>query len=393
MLNKDMDKCTGCGACIQICPKQCITWSEKEFGFKYPSIDEEKCIGCGLCEQVCQINKSIVQPENQKAYAAVYKDEKILFESTSGGAFSAIAYYALEKGGCVFGCTMDINMQVKHICITKSKELYKLRGSKYVQSDIGSTYSQAESILKRGTLVLFVGTPCQIAGLKNYLRRDYENLITVDLVCHGIGSQAYFNKYIEYVKKRYGLIKKLNFRSKKYGGWSCSGDIVYSKNNKYFQKPYYEYNNYYYYYFLHGDIYRKSCYSCFYANVMRQGDFTLGDFWGIEAYNIPMKTENGCSLILVNTNNANKILNELDNIELYQVDIENAVRGNAQLEHPSAESNIRSQLATQFETSNAEVLYKYFLQKNIFSIIKGKVRSVIPYRLKLSLRKKIYKRY
>lgn len=181
-----MDKCTGCGACIQICPKQCITWSEKEFGFKYPFIDEKNCISCGLCEQVCQIDKNIVQPEKQKAYAAVHKNKEILLESTSGGAFSAIAHYVLKKQGCVFGSTMDANMQVRHIYITKEEELNRLRGSKYVQSDIGNTYSQAESKLKKGILVLFTGTPCQIAGLKDYLRKDYENLITVDLVCHGV---------------------------------------------------------------------------------------------------------------------------------------------------------------------------------------------------------------
>ena len=389
MLNKDMDKCTGCGACIQICPKQCITWSEKEFGFKYPFIDEKKCISCGLCEQVCQIDKNIVQPEKQKAYAAVHKNKEILIESTSGGAFSAIAHYVLKKQGCVFGSTMDANMQVRHIYITREEELNRLRGSKYVQSDIGTTYSQAENKLKKGILVLFTGTPCQIAGLKDYLRKDYENLITADLVCHGVGAQAYFNKYLEYAEKKYGAIQELRFRSKRFQGWSCgNGEILCLKKNKAIKRPYHEYDSYYYHYFLKGEIYRNSCYTCPYASLFRPGDFTLGDFWGIEAQEPSVNARQGCSLMLVNTNKAERILTQLENLQIRSVEFRKAIKGNSQLSKPVDLSESRCKLAREYEERSAEVIQKAYFHRRFKEILKSFIKEKIPYELRTYIRKR-----
>lgn len=194
---------------------------QREFGFRYPQIDKDACVNCGLCEKVCPIDKVIEVPAEQKAYAAVHKDAEVLAKSTSGGAFTAIADAVFAQGGVVYGAAMQDDMQVKHIRTTGKDDFEGLRSSKYLQSDTGTTYQMVEQDLKQEKTVLYSGTPCQIDGLKNYLGKDYENLYTVDIVCHGVGSQAYFDKYMDFARERYGKIKALRFRSKEYAGWSC----------------------------------------------------------------------------------------------------------------------------------------------------------------------------
>ena len=184
------ENCTGCGACIQRCPKQCISWTTKEFDFRYPQVDEAACINCGLCEKVCPIDKELKEPIAQKAYAAVHKDSSVLEKSTSGGAFTALADTIFAQGGVVYGAAMLNGMQVKHIRTENKTAFAVLRSSKYLQSDTGTTYQMVEQDLKQGKVVLYSGTPCQIDGLKCFLRKEYENLYTADIVCHGVGSQA-----------------------------------------------------------------------------------------------------------------------------------------------------------------------------------------------------------
>lgn len=279
MLTVDFEKCTGCGACVQRCPKQCISWVQREFGFRYPQIDKEACINCGLCEKVCPIDKMVEAPVAQKAYAAVHRNSEVLAKSTSGGAFTAIADVIFAQGGIIYGAAMMDDMQVKHIRASSKDEIELLRSSKYLQSDTGTTYQMAEHDLKQGKEVLYSGTPCQIDGLNNFLGKDYENLYTIDIVCHGVGSQAYFDKYMDFARERYGKIKALRFRSKEYAGWSCGGVVVVVDSSDCLKQiPYWDFDNYYYSYFLSGDIYRKSCYTCKYANTKRVGDFSLGDY-------------------------------------------------------------------------------------------------------------------
>ena len=198
MLTVDYEKCTGCGACVQRCPKRCISWTEREFGFRYPQIDKDACVNCGLCEKVCPIDKALEVSAEQKAYAAVHKDDEVLAKSTSGGAFTAIADAIFAQGGIVYGVAMLDGMRVKHIRTSGKDDFEGLRSSKYLQSDTGTTYQMVEQDLKQGKTVLYSGTPCQIDGLKNFLGKDYENLYTADIVCHGVGSQAYFDKYMDY---------------------------------------------------------------------------------------------------------------------------------------------------------------------------------------------------
>lgn len=387
MLMVDFEKCTGCGACVQRCPKRCISWVQREFGFRYPQIDEDSCINCGLCEKVCPIDKALEAPAAQRAYAAVHKDAEVLAKSTSGGAFTAIADAVFAQGGIVYGAAMLDDMQVKHIRTSGKNDFEGLRSSKYLQSDTGTTYQMVEQDLKQGKIVLYSGTPCQIDGLKNYLGKDYENLYTADIVCHGVGSQAYFDKYMDFARKRYGQIKALRFRSKEFAGWSCCGGVVVVAAAHCLKKiPNRDFDNYYYAYFLSGDIYRKSCYTCKYANTKRVGDFSLGDYWGVEALNLPLRTENGCSLLLVNNPRAMRLLDKIESLNRVETTVEQAARCNKQLNEPSKLPDSREKRMKEFESLSAEDIQRIYLKTHRKTVVKGQLKALMPYRLKLLIR-------
>lgn len=386
MLTVDYEKCTGCGACVQCCPKRCISWTQREFGFRYPQIDKDACVNCGLCEKVCPIDKALEVSDEQKAYAAVHKDDEVLAKSTSGGAFTAIADAIFAQGGIVYGAAMRDGMQVKHIRTSGKDDFEGLRSSKYLQSDTGTTYQMVEQDLKQGKTVLYSGTPCQIDGLKNFLRKDYENLYTADIVCHGVGSQAYFDKYMDYARERYGKIKALRFRSKEYAGWSCGGGVVVDSSDCLKKIPYRDFDNYYYSYFLSGDIYRKSCYSCKYANTNRVGDFTLGDYWGVEALNLPLQTENGCSLLLVNNQHAMQLLDEIESLDRVETTVEQAAHCNKQLNAPSKLMDSRQNRIGEYESMSGQQIQKEYLKNHRKTVVKGQLKALMPYKLKLLIR-------
>lgn len=387
MLTVDYEKCTGCGACVQRCPKRCISWTQREFGFRYPQIDKDACVNCGLCEKVCPTDKALEVPVEQKVYAAVHKDTEVLAKSTSGGAFTAIADAIFAQGGIVYGAAMLDDMQVKHIRTTGKDDFEGLRSSKYLQSDTGTTYQMVEQDLKQGKFVLYSGTPCQIDGLKNFLGKDYETLYTVDIVCHGVGSQAYFDKYMDFARERYGKIKALRFRSKEYAGWSCGGGVVVVDSSDCLKKiPYRDFDNYYYSYFLSGDIYRKSCYSCKYANTNRVGDFTLGDYWGVEALNLPLQTENGCSLLLVNNQHAMQLLDEIESLDRVETTVEQAAHCNKQLNAPSKLMDSRQNRIGEYESMSGQQIQKEYLKKHRKTVVKGQLKALMPYKLKLLIR-------
>ena len=387
MLTVDYEKCTGCGACVQRCPKRCISWTEREFGFRYPQIDKDACVNCGQCEKVCPIDKALEVSAEQKAYAAVHKDDEVLAKSTSGGAFTAIADAVFAQGGIVYGAAMLDGMQVKHIRTSGNDDFEGLRSSKYLQSDTGTTYQMVEQDLKQGKTVLYSGTPCQIDGLKNFLGKDYENLYTVDIVCHGVGSQAYFDKYMDYARERYGKIKALRFRSKEYAGWSCGGGVVVVDSSDCLKKiPYRDFDNYYYSYFLSGDIYRKSCYSCKYANTNRVGDFTLGDYWGVEALNLPLQTKNGCSLLLVNNRHAMLLLDEIESLDRVETTVEQAAHCNKQLNAPSKLMDSRQNRIGEYESMSGQQIQKEYLKNHRKTVVKGQLKALMPYKLKLLIR-------
>ena len=283
MIRKIGDRCTGCEACANICPKNCISMVENAEGFLFPHIDNSKCVSCGLCEKACPVLNPIPihkTQEDVKVYALIHRDEDVRSHSSSGGAFSAIAEYVLEQGGVVFGAAFDEKFDVCHICVDKAEELYKLRGSKYVQSRIGDTYRQAKEKLQQGRLVFFTGTACQTSGLLGYLGRDYENLITQDLICHGVPSPLAWRKYIRLSQRRAkSPVEHIFFRDKKFGWHNWHVNFRFrSGESRYLDQR----SDMMVSAFLTGSCSRKSCYDCPFKQKYRLADITLADYWGIE---------------------------------------------------------------------------------------------------------------
>ena len=231
---KDKSQCCGCNACVQRCPKQCIA-SEDEEGFLYPEVDEAICIDCGLCENVCPVINQADARIPLQVYAAKNTDEKIRMHSSSGGVFSILAEQTIKQGGVVFGARFDENWEVKHDYTETIDGVSVFRGSKYVQSKTGDTFKQAEQFLKQNRKVLFSGTPCQIVALKRYLKKEYENLLLVDFICHGVPSPGVWRKYLKQVialtcdkntvsshlklllSERNALVEGISFRDKRLG--------------------------------------------------------------------------------------------------------------------------------------------------------------------------------
>lgn len=399
MLYVDKEKCTACGACFQSCPKGCISIETNSHGFLYPHLNEVVCIECGKCLRACPINSDKnVNSSDQKAYAVVHKNHNVLMNSTSGGAFSAIAEYVLKQQGVVYGCAYTEHLNVRHIRIDNIEDLCRINGSKYIQSNTGMTFRQAEQDLKNGKIVLYSGTPCQVAGLNAFLNQPYDNLITVDIICHGVPSQAYFDKFIEwYERSNNVMLSNLSFRSKKAKGLRGAGTYVgtyegvYVRTGKPFKKKLNYFDSYYYFYFLNSDIYRESCYSCDYAKIERVGDFTLGDFWGAEGQAVPFSVDDGCSLMIANTKKANALLEKF-NIKFWEVPISFAVEHNKQLKLPSNMSHKRFELLEEYRNCSAEVIQKNFKIKNKKAIVKGKLKYLVPSGLKKILLKIRYKR-
>lgn len=292
----DENKCTGCGACYIKCPQQAIKMNADQDGFLAPVIDENKCIHCNICKSVCQVNKEKIVPKSQKYYA--FKNiDAVREKSSSGGAFSAIAEQVISEGGIVVASEMNSNWNVEHSVARTMDEVKKQACTYYVQGKSYNEFKNVKSELNAGKKVFFTGTPCQVAGLKRYLGREYENLITCDLICHGIPSPEMFKIYINYLQGK-GEVSSLQHRDKRIGwkGYNVSAVI----NGKMYRNS--GWLKAYVVMFSHGLINRNSCYYCPYSSYNRPGDITIGDYWGIEKYHKNLKDKLGVSLILTNNN-------------------------------------------------------------------------------------------
>ena len=301
----DKKDCCGCHACTSKCPQSCIEMQEDDEGFLYPVININACTNCGLCEKVCPVINQNNERKPLKTYAAKNENETIREQSSSGGIFTLLAEQTIAKGGVVFGAEFDEKWEVCHTLAKSLNELAALRGSKYLQSRIESTYCQAETLLKEGIEVLFSGTPCQIAGLKSYLRNEYKNLLTTDFVCHGVPSPAVWRKYLKAVTtnkvETLNKIGNIRFRDKKTGWKNYSLTITPSTANShpFISQPYNK--NLFMKGFL-SDIYlRPSCYSCPAKKFKSGSDITLGDYWGIQHVLPGFDDNKGVSLIMTNT--------------------------------------------------------------------------------------------
>ena len=337
MINLPHNLCYGCSGCLNICPKDAITMKEDEFGYRFPTIDLDKCIDCSLCEKVCPELNTYELSEPKSVLAAVCKDTYDHKTSASGGFATVLSRYIIEQGGVVYGCSEKNYKNIRHIRVDRIEDVDLLKRSKYVHSSIEHTYREALSDLKNGRQVLFVGTPCQISGLKGFLRKSYENLITVDVVCHGVPNMRMLAYDVEnnpnfkgvdpdkvFVdfrwKSRYGIRYGIRF--------GIDGEVVSEC-----VQPY----DAYMYAFNQGISYRENCHRCPYAKKERIGDITVADFWGIkEIEDSKFKNSTGVSLLLINTKKGQEIFKQVaDRFETELRTFEEAARRNANLSHPS----------------------------------------------------------
>lgn len=325
---EDKSKCCGCHGCYNICPQNAIEMIPDEKGFWYPKVDKEKCINCGLCDKICPIlNKTEIKNEPQ-VFAAYNKDEKTRKESSSGGVFTLLAEKILEKNGVVFGARFDGDFNVIHDFVEKKEDLEVFRGSKYVQSKIGDTYRKAEGFLKDNRPVLFTGTPCQIEGLKTFLRKDYENLYTQDLICHGVPSPKVWRKYLDFREKRDASHPvRINFRQKD-NGWNLYALLLqYNNNNNVYKTNHHD--DLFMQTFLQNVCLRESCYDCSFKSKHRKSDITLADFWGIDQILPEMNDDKGTSLVIINSEKGQKLFEKVqENLVVKEVDFETSIQFN-----------------------------------------------------------------
>lgn len=293
----DKSQCCGCEACRNICPRQCILMKEDKEGFLYPEVNLADCIDCGLCEKVCPVLHPAKERRPVAVYAAKHCDDNIRLVSSSGGVFTFIAEKVIDEGGVVFGARFNDQWKVIHDCVETKERLSCLRGSKYVQSRIGDTYKQALHFLQSGRKVLFTGTSCQIAGLKLFLRKEYDNLLTADVICHGVPSPKVWKKFLDEITSTNRLqVTDISFRNKQ-KGWRNYFLSVKSDEKELSDIP--VYSGIYSHLFLADLMLRPSCYSCPAKSGESCSDITLGDFWGIENILPEFDDDKGCSVALL----------------------------------------------------------------------------------------------
>lgn len=331
----ELSKCTGCSACLNICGKNAVSMQADDLGFKHPIIDSSLCIDCGLCAKICPINNSPISSYPLEAYAVQSAQLDDLMSSTSGGAASVFSQYVLQQGGVVYGCTGERASHVRHIRVTSLADLHKLKGSKYVQSDMGFLFRQVKQDIETGMLVLFIGTPCQVAGLKKFLRKDYERLLTVDLVCHGVPSQQLLDDDLQYLGKG-SEDAQILFRKKGIKEKDLKFGVYLSKDNKSLCASDYP-QDYYIMGFMQGLFFRESCYSCQWSSSLRCSDITIADFWGIgELQSSTIKRGCGVSATLLITPKGQHFFEKCRHLLLVEKrSIEEAISGNGQLQFPS----------------------------------------------------------
>lgn len=362
-------ECCGCGACFNICPKQAITMANDEYGFYKPVIEKTKCIECHLCEKTCPIDN--YKAENitiPKAYAIVNNCLEDRMKSSSGGIFPILAKYCINNGGCVYGVIYNEDFKVMHAKCEIIKDIEKMQNSKYVQSDTQKTYSEAKNDLMNGKLVFYTGTPCQISGLKSYLKQDYENLITVELICHGVPSPMVFEQYkkeiLDQFKDNDEKLLNINFRSK-VNGWSpCYFTTTTTTTTTVWHTSARE--DTYISLFLDNLSINEACFNCHFNKIPRVADLTIGDFWGVDKFDKTINDEKGTSLILINSQKGNEIFEQIKNeCNIKEVPLDIAIKGNPNLVRSTKPHPKRAEFLKDFKskTKTLKELSKKYIRK------------------------------
>jgi len=322
------EECCGCHACFTACPTGCIEMVADGEGFLYPLVNEELCANCGICEKVCPMASELRHDNPPVAFAAWHRNAAIRTESSSGGGFSALMRKTLGEGGVVFGAAFDSSLTLCHQSAQNEAESDKLRGSKYVQSIIGNAYKDAQNFLHQGRHVLFSGTPCQVAGLYAFLGNDEENLLTCDLVCHGVPSPKVFAAYKENMERRHGAkVQRISFRRKECGWKRSSVALLFDNATEYRRSLA---DDPFMLGFLRNTYLRPSCHNCRFSRIPRIADITLGDFWGVGDHHPGWDDDRGTSLILVQTKKGQDAFDAVrDALVAHDAELDVAIRSNS----------------------------------------------------------------
>ena len=387
---KKESECCGCQNCVNLCPKKCISLKKNDEGFWYPVVDKEKCINCHICEMNCPFIKVLKNKTKfEPIVVGVYnKNKKIRKKSTSGGVFFEIANYVIRKNGVVFGAKYDKNLNVVHSYTESREGIFEFMGSKYVQSDVSNNYRQVENFLKQDRIVLFSGTPCQIAALKLFLKKDYDNLICLDFVCEGVPSSIFLESFIAYYEKKYNSkIVKFEFRNKK-NGWLNFSNCIYFENGvkKYIYRNYSVLCNL----VFSAISFRNSCYECKYRELNSNSDFKLADFWKVQKSKNTKYNYFGVSHLVINSDKAKKIFDEIkDKFEVFESDIDELKKLNETFSNYEIDMSKREKLYSDIKNKNKQEIYETISKYYVYTK-KDKFKQYI--RVKLSSIKNMLRR-
>jgi coenzyme F420-reducing hydrogenase beta subunit len=390
MIPTENENCVGCGSCMKICPKGAIDFHSGEEGFLYPFIKDNKCVACNLCKKYCPANQAYLQRKPLAVYAARLDDNDILLKSASGGVFYALARDVIAYGGIVFGAYLDKEDEftVHHISVENFTDLNKLQGSKYVESMLGNSYQEIRDFLDKGRLVLFSGTPCQVAGLRMYLRanavENVQKLLTVEVLCHGVASRKLFAKYISWLSRKRRLID-YDFRTNYHGWYSCGGIIAfisYAHESVNARRYYRASVDPYMYHYLHANANRESCYNCRFKIANSYADISLGDFVDVYRLAPEMYTPLGLNSVYINTECGREAFEHLNTI---RKELEFDMIRQRVLTANEKRTKVREQIYRRID----ELDSKAFVQKELLQRIPKKeyLKILLPHQVKTALKR------
>lgn len=393
MIGSVGDLCTGCGACVAICPKKCISFVPHELGHLYPEIDATECVNCDRCDVVCPaLNVNDGGPFIGEAYAFQAHDRELLADSSSGGAFGAIADRWISSGGIVYGAAWERGSGAHHVRASKFDELTRLRRSKYVQSSLDGVYAEIVRDLDAGLDVLFVGTPCQVAAVKAVCAQRPKRrgrLATIDLICHGVPSSSLFRDYLNWMEVEVGArVTEYASRDKARAGWSYLGSISFEGAEARAIRA----DDPYVMLFGQGAVFRPSCYACPFACAKRVGDLTLGDLWGAESLDLDFDLELGLSAVLVNNERGGELLVSCqDDAQISAVAFDDIARNNWNLLRPSEAPEQRKELIKAYEGDGFAGLAR--ASSRVFRGVarKNRMKQLLPTCLKRALKRTVGK--